>query len=64
MEVLAKELTLPDLGDPSRFLIAGDNPERWIYDGIHPTAAGQWLIAQRWLEVVAGIQLPSPHVLQ
>ena len=44
--------------------IAGDHPERWIYDGIHPTAAGQWLIAQRWLEVVAGIQLPHSNVLR
>jgi len=24
----------------------------WIYDGIHPTAAGHRLIADRWLEVV------------
>ena len=43
--------------------IAGTHPERWIYDGIHPTAAGQWLIAQRWLAVVAGIQLPPPVVM-
>jgi lysophospholipase L1-like esterase len=41
--------------------VAGAYPERWIYDGIHPTAAGQWLLAQRWLEVVAGIQLPRPN---
>jgi lysophospholipase L1-like esterase len=38
----------------------GSHPERWIYDGIHPTAAGQWLIAQRWLETVANIRLPAP----
>ena len=40
--------------------VAGNHPERWIYDGIHPTAAGQWLIAQRWLETVANIRLPAP----
>jgi len=39
--------------------VAGAHPERWIYDGIHPTAAGQWLIAQRWLETVVGITLPA-----
>lgn len=41
--------------------IAGNHPERWIYDGIHPTAAGQWIIAQRWLETVTGIKLPAPQ---
>lgn len=25
-------------------------PEHWLFDGIHPQAAGQWLIAQAWLE--------------
>lgn len=40
--------------------VAGAHPERWIYDGVHPNAAGQWLIAQRWLEVVVGLSLPSP----
>jgi lysophospholipase L1-like esterase len=44
--------------------VAGAHPERWIYDGIHPTAAGQWLLAQRWLEVVAGIQLPGPNSMR
>lgn len=43
--------------------VAGGHPERWIYDGVHPTAAGQWLIAQRWLEVVAGISLPAPTAM-
>ena len=38
--------------------VAGDHPEFWIYDGIHPTAAGHWLIAQTWLATVAGIHLP------
>ncbi len=37
--------------------VAGDHPEFWIYDGIHPTAAGHWLIAQTWLQTVAGISL-------
>lgn len=41
--------------------IAGDHPERWIYDGLHPTSAGHWLIARRWLELVAGIVLPAPR---
>jgi lysophospholipase L1-like esterase len=44
--------------------VAGEHPERWIYDGIHPTAAGQWLMAQRWLEVVAGIRLPGPQAMR
>lgn len=43
--------------------VAGTHPEQWIYDGVHPTAAGHWLIAQRWLEVVAGIRLPAPVAL-
>jgi lysophospholipase L1-like esterase len=38
--------------------IAGDHPERWSYDGIHPNANGQWLIAQRWL-AAAGLALPA-----
>ncbi len=43
--------------------VAGTHPEQWIYDGVHPTAAGHWLIAQRWLDVVAGIRLPAPVAL-
>ncbi len=31
---------------------AGDRPELWMYDGIHPTARGHWLMAQRWLDAV------------
>jgi len=27
-------------------------PEYWLYDGVHPSAAGHALIAGRWLEVV------------
>jgi len=26
----------------------------WLFDGIHPNAAGQWLIAQAWLQAVCG----------
>ena len=43
--------------------VAGNHPERWIYDGLHPTAAGQWILAQRWLDIVTGIKLPSPQVM-
>ena len=25
-------------------------PEYWAYDGVHPTAAGHWLIAEAWLK--------------
>lgn len=39
--------------------VAGDRPEFWIYDGIHPTAAGHWLITQTWLATVAKMSLPS-----
>jgi len=28
--------------------------EYWIYDGIHPTAAGFWLMSQTWLQAVLG----------
>lgn len=43
--------------------VAGNHPERWIYDGIHPTAAGQWILAQRWLDIVTGIKLPAPQAM-
>ncbi|MNM99926.1 GDSL-like Lipase/Acylhydrolase [compost metagenome] len=29
-------------------------PAYWLWDGVHPTAAGHDLIASRWLEVVLG----------
>ncbi|MNI82078.1 GDSL-like Lipase/Acylhydrolase [compost metagenome] len=29
-------------------------PAYWLWDGVHPTAAGHDLIAERWLEVVQG----------
>ena len=27
-------------------------PEHWLHDGVHPTEAGHWLIAQTWLQAV------------
>lgn len=30
------------------------DPAYWLWDGVHPTAAGHDLVAQRWLEVVGG----------
>ena len=44
--------------------VAGNHPERWVYDGIHPTAAGQWILAQRWLDIVIGIKLPAPQSME
>lgn len=28
--------------------------EHWAYDGVHPTAAGMWLMAETWLKHVVG----------
>ena len=28
--------------------------EHWAYDGIHPTAAGMWIMAETWLKHVVG----------
>jgi lysophospholipase L1-like esterase len=36
---------------------AGHDRAAWIYDGVHPTARGAWLIACRWLETVTGDRL-------
>lgn len=33
--------------------------KHWLYDGIHPTAAGHWLVAQTWLAAVGLQQGPS-----
>lgn len=33
---------------------ASTGPAYWLFDGIHPNAAGQWLIMQAWLEAVCG----------
>ena len=27
-------------------------PEYWIWDGIHPTESGHWMLAQTWLDFV------------
>jgi len=32
---------------------AATGTEHWLFDGVHPNAAGQWLIAKTWLEQVA-----------
>jgi acyl-CoA thioesterase I len=29
-------------------------PEYWLFDGVHPTAAGHMLMAQAWLDAVCG----------
>jgi lysophospholipase L1-like esterase len=31
----------------------------WLFDGIHPHAAGQWLIARQWLRCVEQIEWPD-----
>ena len=28
------------------------DPHRWVWDGIHPTTAGHWIIFRRWLDAV------------
>jgi len=32
--------------------VADDAPDYWLYDGVHPTAAGHGLIARTWLQIV------------
>lgn len=31
------------------------SPDYWLFDGIHPTAQGHWLIANEWLKTVGEI---------
>ena len=33
-----------------------DDPHRWVWDGIHPTTAGHWIIFTRWLDVVRSVK--------
>ncbi len=35
-------------------------PEYWLFDGIHPNAAGQWLIANAWLKATGSMTDTSP----
>jgi lysophospholipase L1-like esterase len=38
-------------------------PQYWLWDGIHPTYAGHWLMAQEWLKTVSQFwpsSTPSP----
>ncbi len=34
-------------------------PAYWIWDGVHPTAAGQQVIAKQWLDVVGRAGIPA-----
>ena len=34
---------------------AGSRPEDWAADGVHPTPAGHWLLAQAWLRCFEGL---------
>ncbi len=36
---------------------AATGPEYWLFDGIHPNAAGQWLLARQWYRLVEGGEL-------
>ena len=36
-------------------------PEYWLFDGIHPNASGQWLIAQAWLEATGALASGESH---
>ncbi|NUS00787.1 MAG: GDSL family lipase, partial [Kribbellaceae bacterium] len=33
-------------------LAAGNNPEHWLFDGVHPTPAGHQALAEAWLRQV------------
>jgi lysophospholipase L1-like esterase len=35
-------------------------PDYWLFDGVHPNAPGQWLIAQAWLDAVKPRPATSP----
>lgn len=35
-------------------------PEYWMYDGVHPTAPGHYLLARTWLEAVCGPIADTP----
>ncbi|HEY3559113.1 MAG TPA: SGNH/GDSL hydrolase family protein [Kribbella sp.] len=34
-------------------LAAGNNPEHWLFDGVHPTPAGHQALAEAWLRQVS-----------
>lgn len=35
-----------------RLTAESSDPHRWVWDGIHPTTAGHWVIFTRWLDAV------------
>ncbi len=45
------------LQEPLERAAAKTGPDYWLFDGVHPNAAGQWIIAREWLSAVAGITL-------
>lgn len=45
------KLPLVTLQAPFEAMAQKLTPENWLYDGVHPTAAGHGLIAARWMEV-------------
>lgn len=48
----AEKYSLPFIPLQQEFdrLAAATCAENWLIDGVHPTAAGHWMIAQKWLE--------------
>ena len=45
------------LQEPLDRVAATTGTAYWLFDGVHPNAAGQWLIAREWLLAVAGLTL-------
>lgn len=45
------------LQEPLERAAASTGTAYWLFDGVHPNAAGQWIIAREWLASVAGIAL-------
>ena len=37
----------------NRAFESNGKPDYWVWDSVHPTTAGQWLLYQRWLNVVS-----------
>ncbi|HMO26373.1 MAG TPA: hypothetical protein PKB10_08885, partial [Tepidisphaeraceae bacterium] len=35
--------------------------DHWLFDGIHPHAPGQWVIARAWLNAINGGGTPDNH---
>jgi len=53
------DTVLVPLGEVFHSAAATPAPEYWLYDGIHPTAAGHWILAGAWLDAVGELAAES-----